>query len=546
MFEAPVRQAAILLLESAIRLAPPGVRHWGEAIRGELNYVEGPWAGAMWALGGASVMLKQAVVALVVPGPGGTALVPDGGLFAKNIFFRRAALTAGCACVLAALLFFAAPPFRQAFRVALEPASAMAPGIEDLARRAESQHDPQGIAFAALRVQNPREGARLAAEAVSLDANLTWIYAILGARNPARPEVGAWLTELRRWDPQNALFELIAAEAAAPHASPGSARPSATPTSAQENAWRNAMAAAFAAPKFDDYLGRVSELNRRVAARYELDNPYEVEQPLDLPGYVAESYQRYALLVLSRGADLGSKGDWPGARAQYWSVARFGQTLDARGSTAFEHQMGATLQSLAYTRLRLAAVASGDREEAALFGYLAEKFAPGNAERPGPPGVTAFGRSTARRNAAVVEISGLMMVVFAGLALVAAALAIAGSRRRARPGARRAQPVAVIVVLASGLGLLFSAVTLYLTYRPYWYILQSAFRAGGTSPDHDLVEFLAAAKIPRVQVLFESLLYAGSPSFLFYVWTGVTLLAVSGLILILLRRFTGRPRASPP
>jgi hypothetical protein len=37
-----------------------------------------------------------------------------------------------------------------------------------------------------------------------------------------------------------------------------------------------------------------------------------------------------------------------------------------------------------------------------------------------------------------------------------------------------------------------------------------------------------------------ALLYSGSPSFLFYVWTGVTLLSVSGLVLILLRHFLVR------
>ena len=49
---------------------------------------------------------------------------------------------------------------------------------------------------------------------------------------------------------------------------------------------------------------------------------------------------------------------------------------------------------------------------------------------------------------------------------------------------------------------------------------------------------------PRVYVLLDALLYSGSPSFLFYVWTGVTLLGVIGLALILLRHFLARPRVS--
>ena len=59
MLEMHLRQAATVLLESAIRIAPPDTRDWGRAMRGELNHVEGPWAATMWALGGSSVLAKQ-------------------------------------------------------------------------------------------------------------------------------------------------------------------------------------------------------------------------------------------------------------------------------------------------------------------------------------------------------------------------------------------------------------------------------------------------------------------------------------------------------
>ena len=45
----------------------PDTREWGMAMKGELNYVESPWAGTLWALGGTSVMVKQTLISLVVP-----------------------------------------------------------------------------------------------------------------------------------------------------------------------------------------------------------------------------------------------------------------------------------------------------------------------------------------------------------------------------------------------------------------------------------------------------------------------------------------------
>src|SRR5204862_1015310 len=121
MVAAHLRQAATVLLESAIRIAPPDSRDWGQAMRGELNHVDDAWAAVMWALGGASVLAKYTLASLLIPGRRGQGLAPDGWLFTKQISLRRAALFTGGACVLAALLFFAAPPFRQAFQVSLKP-----------------------------------------------------------------------------------------------------------------------------------------------------------------------------------------------------------------------------------------------------------------------------------------------------------------------------------------------------------------------------------------------------------------------------------------
>jgi hypothetical protein len=213
--------------------------------------------------------------------------------------------------------------------------------------------------------------------------------------------------------------------------------------------------------------------------------------------------------------------------------------------------MGATLQAMAYNQLQASSEKEGNQAETALFGYLAAKFGPVKGKHVEFPREPAFGLDTSRRNAAVVEISGLMILLFSGLVVVAALILIAGSRRGARPATQRAKPVATIVILTSAVGLLFSSVTLYLTYRPYWYIFQRAILSGDRIQTGDLQEFLGSTQTlpsvpPHLYLLLDALVYSRSPSFLFYVWAGVTLLCVIGLALILLRHFLGNPHNRAP
>ncbi len=387
MLDTHLRQAATVVLEGAIRIAPPDTREWGEAMRGELTYVEGPWAGLMWALGGATVLAKSALAAFLIPGRRGRGLVPDGGLFAKTVSLRKAALIAGGACVLGALLFLLAPPFRQGIQVSVAawhvvfhgPWPDKQAGLAALARRAEAQHDPEGLAFCAVRLGNSRESARLAEEAVRRDPDLLWVYALIAVRHPELPEVSAWLPQLERQDPQNALLHMISAESVdLSHVSIArSFPPEKRQTKADADpAWRSAMSAAFGSPKFDDYLGRLKELDRKVVVRYRFNDPYELlyGEETALPTYAFSDSYQFAKSLIESGQKLESQGDRKGAIEKYWTVARFGQMLDSQGHTDFEHAMGSRLQAGAYRQFQSLAEREGNPHEAALFAYLAARF----------------------------------------------------------------------------------------------------------------------------------------------------------------------------
>jgi hypothetical protein len=64
-------------------------------------------------------------------------------------------------------------------------------------------------------------------------------------------------------------------------------------------------------------------------------------------------------------------------------VARFGQVIDAQGRNDSEHGLGTILQAGAYKRLRELSEKDANREQAALFGYLAGKFTPSKSACPG-------------------------------------------------------------------------------------------------------------------------------------------------------------------
>ncbi len=376
------RRLATLLMHSAIRIAPRETVDWGQAMLGELNHVESHWAAVAWALGGTGLLVKHALASLIIPSRSGQAIPTHGELFAQEGSMRKATLVTGGGCIVGAVLFFLAPAFRQALRVSLAPWYQVfhvtswngQPGLEALARRAETHHDPEGLAFAAVRLWDGRESARLAEEAVRLEPNLLWVYAIVAVRHPDLPEIGQWVPKLERWDLQNALPHFITAENIdILHVIREDIPSWLKNGDPQLDA---AMAAAFRSPKLDDYLDRLQELDRKVVRRYGFNDPSEVlgAEEVDLPTYAFCDSTRFAKSLLQSGLDLEVRGDRKGALEKYWAVARFGQVIDSHGHTDFEHWMGSSLQGGAYKRLQALSAKEVNHEQAALFAYLAGKF----------------------------------------------------------------------------------------------------------------------------------------------------------------------------
>jgi hypothetical protein len=336
MRESFLRRLASSLLRVAIHVAPKPTVSWAQAMLGELGQVEGNWPSLLWAIGGAWVVAKQALHSLFKLRDSQEARweeIPD-----KEPAMRKTTLMAVGACVIASLLFFVAPAFRQAFRVSLAQWDAivhMEPrdrqgSLIALGQRAKRNHDAEALAFVAARLQNASESARFADEAVHLDSRLTWLYAVVAVNHPDIPDTQRWVQELTKWDPGNALPYLIAAESTdideEPHRS-FFVRPDAEEESL---AWQNAMSAAFRSPKLDTYRSRLKALDRKVVERCGFTDIYQIvadEWPDGLPSYAQGDSYRYAKSVLEAGKLAEYRGDHRGAVEKYLGVARFTQII---------------------------------------------------------------------------------------------------------------------------------------------------------------------------------------------------------------------------
>lgn len=302
------RRLARILVGFGIQVAPRHSKQWGQAMLRELAEVKGEWETLLWATGGASVLLKHALVALLFPGRDAQAFLPGAARVAKEGPMRKASLSIIGACIVAFLLFFLAPTFRQGLGVSLEQwratfavvsysPSSTYQGFRTLAKRAEENHDADGIAFAAMNIFERSDRTRLAEEAVQLDPQLTWVYA---RAYPAPADFAAWTQKLKQWDPGNALpyfMEVWNIDGAQVRSGKFIRNVD------QENAdWKNAMAGAFRSSKFDDYQQKAVELDRRVAKRYGLENPYEVSRGIRyLPAIPYYDIFRFGESVLEAG-----------------------------------------------------------------------------------------------------------------------------------------------------------------------------------------------------------------------------------------------------
>ncbi|HKV49374.1 MAG TPA: hypothetical protein VJN69_14870 [Candidatus Acidoferrales bacterium] len=545
MFRLPIRQVATALLRGALKIAPPHAAEWGRAMLAELHHIESEWSALAWSIGSAGVLTKHAFLALFVTSNTQT----EGNFFRKEKPMRKSTAIAAAVCIAASLLFFAAPTFRDAFqlsvtqwrglmRAAFSTRSAYSfdPGLDHdkIARLARQNHDAEELAFAALHGRSGHSTTEQAEEAVRIDPQLTWIYAVLANWHRPEPNIDEWISMLHKFDPQNAVPYLIQAEVV--ETNDIFVRKLPYRGYLTDPAWLNAMASAFASPKIDTYGDRVKNLDREVAQRYGIYDAHAAQNEYFLiagafPGL--GNTNDYVTLLVDSGNNFAARGDYAGAEKQYRRAAHFGEMVeDSRSVSPTPYRYSALAAMLLqgpYRQLGALYEKKGDAVQARHFADLLVDGERVRRDDLARAQVYFESRPTENRNAGILGVAGIVMFLcFAILPLCAiVTVARSGSIRLSK---LRSGAFTRVFARSSVIGLLISTAALYLTYRPYAEMFRTYLRGGDPTSLLTVAAFLNDLDYSQTPPPHQALYSLWT--FPMYFWAGVIVLCFVALALV--------------
>ena len=461
---------------------------------------------------------------------------------------RKSTAIAAAACIAASLLFFAAPTFREAFQLSVTQWRGLmravfstgsfyfdsGPDHDEIAQRARQNHDAEGLAFAALHGRSDRSTTEQADEAVRMDPQLTWIYAVLANWHRPQPAINEWISKLEAFDPQNAAPHLIQAEVIEANdifVDKFTFRGYLT-----DPRWLNAMAAAFASPKFDTYGDRVKDLDRNVARRYGMNDADLAKSEYNL---IAGASPRmgnsidYVTRLVNSGNGLAVRGDYAGAEKQYRLAAHFGEMVEATRSaspTPFRNSASAAMLLRGpYRQLGALYEKEGDDAQARHF---ADLLADGErVRRDDLARAQAYfeSRPAESRNAKILGLAGIVMFLCLAIIPLCAIVTVARSRSIALSKLRTGFFTRVLV-RCSVIGLLISTAALYLSYRPYADMFHAYLSGGDPTPLLTVGAFLNDLSYSQTPPPHQALYSLWT--FPMYFWAGVIVLCFVALIFV--------------
>jgi hypothetical protein len=264
-------------LGCAVRYWPEENRAWGLALAAEIDETATAFETVRWSLGGIMFFTRSVLSSAWkwIKLPAGSSLSGSAdGPDRPSLLPKRSRVFTAMVLAAAAMLLIL-PEGREAIRTVrsswrgFELSGSDARMLDKLAARAEKENDPGTLAFAALSTLDRERGAAWTERAIALDPQFIWVY---GARyhgpkiDPPREE---WLARLKAADPDNAVPDLLEADALAQprlaalfeHRSKNEGPREVLASDAK---WMALMERASAAPRYDSYFQRHYQLARTV------------------------------------------------------------------------------------------------------------------------------------------------------------------------------------------------------------------------------------------------------------------------------------------
>jgi hypothetical protein len=504
-----------------VRVWPAESREWGQALAAELPAVESASAATSWLIGGLMLLfrewLKHAWRALGRP-IGSKAETETSAAFTP-LFSRtpRTPLWLMLALTLASVALLLHPEVHQA----LEKLHCAYGGdscwntenwssVAKLESIAKSNRDPQLLALLSMLSSKHEERLALSNEAIQKDPSLAWldyeasheIWPDLDWRVPFPKER---VERLQKWDPQNSVSHILAAELLAQPAEleqfdaivHGKQIPDAAKRLVANPAWISEMHAAFTAPKYDDYATQALALTRSVSARFSVHDPQIAQYVLRIsrePRFdIAEAYIQY---VVNRGAALEKSGNTPQALAAYSEMMQFAQRIALNAKTPSDGYLAREIGGTAGEKLAPLYASLGRDNEASMVSLQLEQW---KAEhdlkffRDVPLRYRGSEFNSLAWSGLLINLAGLSLLVILPLALISV-LYVFSRRKTALEQRGFTDFLASLCADAAPWLLLTSSVLIYFTYHPYARMYAEFLRGGPGAPD--MQSFLAAMLVP--------------------------------------------------
>ena len=478
------RRLAAAIARGAVRTWPDETRYWGAALERELEEVEGSAASVRWAVGGV-MLFSRAWIDHVLRSWKRPAGVPETGPLATLAeSARRVPRTprfVTMLLLLASLAILMIPDARHAISATFDVWSdtwnerwveTKPSTLSHLREVAERNRDTQAMALLALVSDDHTERIRMAEEAVRLDPSLTWIYAEVWTQDERtscchRVLPGGWVEALEKWDPENAVPRLVAADQMlaqfeadwTKNGYRGWYENSAEKYLKGNAQWLAAMDFAFQAPKYESYYRNRWELYRDVSQRYGFrDTGMAREVLLLLPLNRIDDAEIYSSILLERGDEAEKAGRKQEAEELYSRPLRVSESMGAQSQISFERSAWAHIGLDAMRRLEPLLAKSGRNAEAASLQSRMDAvqagFLPSSPEREWAWSETGW------EGLAIRFLTSAVLLLF-GLS-VASLLAISiGRRVESRGRVLWSVGVDLFPIL-----LLVASAGLYVAYRP--------------------------------------------------------------------------------